>query len=55
MIDPTTIEELFKTPEPTPVTVSEYAREQQAIRDNHQRLRDARLKREVSAPTLSTF
>jgi hypothetical protein len=40
---------LFKTAEPQN-TLSEHQREQQAIRDNHQRLKAERLAREAALP-----
>jgi hypothetical protein len=53
MTDTILQEALFKQlPEPAPA-MSEYQKEQQAIRDNHQRLKAARLARE-STRTPST-
>jgi hypothetical protein len=49
MTDPTTIDDLFKRPQPATATVGEYEREQRRIRDNYQLLKQQRREREASA------
>jgi hypothetical protein len=48
------IQNIFKQPKPAPAAVSQYELEQQAIRDNHQRLKAERLARESSASKQTT-
>jgi hypothetical protein len=40
---------LFAPPKPAPITTTIYELEQQAIRDNHQRLKQERLQREAAS------